>query len=140
MTEELADDREFNLYRHPDSQGVPVNPTEGGDADISRARGLYRREYDIYSLGVILLELGVRKTAQIILQQALAGQPYGKHSPERFRSWLIEAIGPQLGTKMGLVYRDVTLLCLRGNFDLSNRTLGTAFYMDVVKKLESCHV
>lgn len=142
LTEELAYDREFNLYRHPDSQGVPINPVEDGsvgDAELSRARQSYRPEYDIYSLGVILVELGVRKTAQMIFEQASATQVYGRHSAERFRSWLIDGIAPQLGTKMGKLYRDAALSCLYGNFDRTGRTLEAAFYIDVVKNLEKCH-
>jgi Prion-inhibition and propagation len=142
LTEDLIDDKEFNLYRHPDSQGVPINPVEDGSvsgSELSRAKQPYRPEYDIYSLGVILVELGVRKTAQTIYEQACATQVYGRHSAERFRSWLIDGIAPQLGTKMGKLYRDSTLFCLRGNFDRTGRTLEAAFYMDVVKNLEKCH-
>jgi hypothetical protein len=51
-------DEEFNslweLYRHPDYQGT-------------EAKGVYRKTFDIYSLGVVLLEIGYWKTIDQIL-------------------------------------------------------------------------
>jgi hypothetical protein len=143
LTEDLADDREFNLYRHPDSQGHPMTAIEEQDESIPRVpppKNQYRREYDIYSLGVVLLEIGLRKTVQQIFSSASANPVYNKHSPERFRAWLTDAIAPQLGTKMGVSYLEATLSCLRGNFDTTEKTLEAAFYVDVIQKLEACRV
>jgi hypothetical protein len=141
LTEEPADDREFNLYRHPDSQGLPIESIEyhGSDIEsISQSRKPYRREYDIYSLGVVLVELGIRKTAQSILDQACTSKNYGRHSSKGFRTWLIERVVPQLRVKMGKLYQEATLLCLNGQFDLGNRSLEAAFYVDVVKNIDRC--
>jgi hypothetical protein len=66
LTEELADNEEFNLYRHTDSQGIRIEFIHGqGSSGIQaiRARASHRREYDIYSPRMILLELGTRWTA-----------------------------------------------------------------------------
>jgi hypothetical protein len=137
-TEELADDVEFNLYRHPDRQGMPIASIEDQSTGPPRVRQSYRAEYDIYGLGVILIELGVRRTAQAIFKQSTAHHLYGTHTPQRFQSWLIDMVVPELGKRMGRLYRDATLLCLQGNFN-NTRTLEAAFYIDVVRKLESCN-
>jgi hypothetical protein len=44
-------DTERNLYRHPDRQGPP--------------RATFTKIYDIYALGVVLLEIGFCQTARV---------------------------------------------------------------------------
>jgi len=142
LTEELADDREFNLYRHPDSQGAPIDPVEEGNCNgtsVLRLRSSYRRQYDLYSLGVILVEIGTRKTAQTILEEASSDPGFGRYSPEKFQALLMDKMVPLLGPSMGRLYRDATSLCISGNFDLTDRTLEAALYLDVVKQLDRCH-
>ena len=141
MTEELADNLEFNLYRHPDCQGVPVTSVENegtAHSDVPYTKKPYRAEFDIYSLGVILVEMGIRKTAEFIFDQAKGHRLYGKHTPERFRSWLMDMMVPELGKRMGRLYMEATLLCLSGDFN-ATMSMEAAFYLDVVKKLESCN-
>ena len=142
LTEELADDREFNLYRHPGSQGAPKDIVEEDLNHGTSGRGTrssYRRQYDIYSLGVILLELGTGQTAQAILEEASADLSFGRYTPEKFHTFLMERKVPLLGPRMGRLYRDATSLCISRTFDLTDRTLEVAFYLDVVRQLDRCH-
>ncbi|KAL2795176.1 hypothetical protein BJX66DRAFT_302372 [Aspergillus keveii] len=67
MTEIPAYALGFNLYRHPRVQGVPVD-TSGGNSGQEKegphragTRGRFSALDDIYSFGIILLELGVGK-------------------------------------------------------------------------------
>ena len=71
-------------------------------------------------------------------EQAIKDEWYGKHSPEKFRTWLVEKVIPALGPTTGKLYRDCARLCLQGDFDLVDRSLELAFYMDVVKQLDRC--
>lgn len=142
LTEDFADDREFNLYRHPSSQGIPIDPIDEinpNEASELPVRSSYRRQYDIYSLGVILIELGLQKPAQAILDEASADPDFGRYSPEKFRAFLINKKIPMLGPKMGSLYRDAARLCISGDFDLTGRTLEVAFYLQVVKQLDRCN-
>lgn len=50
------DDTERNLYRHPDRQGPP--------------RATFTKIYDIYALGVVLLEIGLCWTVASIRDEA----------------------------------------------------------------------
>jgi hypothetical protein len=62
LTKDVPADPESNLYRHVGCQGVPVDrKNEEESPNNARAPGKtpYQRIYDVYSLGVILLELGL---------------------------------------------------------------------------------
>ncbi len=139
MTEGVSDDLEFNLYRHPEVQGVPEEPLEG---ETSRnQRPSFSQNHDVYSLGVILIELGTMKPALQIMREAEADPSYGTHCAARFSEWLREKELPKLGRRMGKTYREAAELCLTGKFaEKSVNSAETGLYLEVVRPLTTCYV
>lgn len=141
QTEGVLDDLEFNLYRHPEVQGLPEEPKEKEDEKTPHlSRPPYSQKHDVYSLGVILLEIGLLKSALEILKDAEMDQQYGSHSAQKFSAWLIEKEIPKLGRLMGTTYRDATMHCLTGSFasDLK-MTAETGLYTSVLRSLAKCY-
>ena len=85
-----------DLYRHPDSLGI--------------WRQSYRKSYDIYSLGLALLEIG--------LWTSIKGYWKQKYTPNVFKQKILGGILPHLGSKTGPRYRTVVERCLRYGDDL----------------------
>lgn len=80
-----------DLYRHPDSLGI--------------WRQSYRKAYDVYSLGLVLLEIGLWTT--------IKGYWKPKYSPSIFKQKILSGMVPHLGSKTGSRYRTVVERCLR---------------------------
>jgi serine/threonine protein kinase len=120
----------------------------------------YRRLYDIYSLGVVLLEVGLWRRVESGVTP--------EQNPEQVRSMLVDTCMAELGPAMGVVYRDVVRCCLLGDFPVdalssdepaldlealsagevavaearherTNDDLTAAFYWKVVKMLGKCY-
>ena len=92
MTVASSNDIGQDLYRHPDSLGV--------------WRQSYRKAFDIYSLGLVLLEIGLWKN--------LKGFYKPKYTPAVFRDKVVlSVLVPGLASKTGSRYRDVVSRCLR---------------------------
>ncbi|KAM6513261.1 hypothetical protein FALCPG4_015708 [Fusarium falciforme] len=72
----------------------------------------YREEFDYYSVGILLLEIGFWSTLSKITQSSR----FQDKSPEQFRSELIAARVPELGVAMGSRYMEATRACLKGGF------------------------
>ena len=72
----------------------------------------YLPEYDYYSLGLVLLEIGCWKPLGDMKKEA------GMHGklPEFERESWMEALVPQLAYSMGKTYHDVVVTCLKCNF------------------------
>ncbi|KAF2842313.1 hypothetical protein M501DRAFT_998590 [Patellaria atrata CBS 101060] len=91
---EMTADPKFStaqeIYRHPDSLGV--------------WRQTYRKSFDIYSLGLVLLEVGLWKS--------IYGFHKAKYSPAVFKERIIHGLVPALGSKAGAAYRRLVLRCL----------------------------
>ncbi|KZF26463.1 hypothetical protein L228DRAFT_279660 [Xylona heveae TC161] len=80
-----------DLYRHPDSLGV--------------WRQSYCKAYDIYSLGLVLLEIGLWKSLRVYYKS--------KYNPKIFRDKVVlPVLVPGLGAKTGSLYRRVVEACL----------------------------
>jgi hypothetical protein len=90
---------EVAIYRHMDVQG------SGGRA-ISR----YRAIYDVYSLGMVLLEIGTWQTIQSFY-------PRGAASDFDFGRLLLQKVVPRLGVSMGENYMNAVRKCLEGSFE-----------------------
>ncbi|KFY33834.1 hypothetical protein V494_07284 [Pseudogymnoascus sp. VKM F-4513 (FW-928)] len=126
FTEQPADDVEFSMYRHPSTLNM------GPD------RPPYRKSFDIYSFGVILVELAYWSSIDRIVARLDAESLQDPGSSiadsevfdlERARGHpkLVETIRAKLlddgslrklGARMGGVYAEVTRRCLRGGKDL----------------------
>lgn len=95
----------------------------------------YREEFDYYSIGMILLEIGLwTPLSKIALDKHFAGL-----SDEDFRQKIIERKGPQLGLAMGSKYMQAVLVCLRGDFNRSPETqagVAEAFKRQVIASIQ----
>ncbi|KAL2194685.1 hypothetical protein P885DRAFT_79996 [Corynascus similis CBS 632.67] len=130
QTEIVLDEDEYNYYRHPNAQAIPVADSRqplGGP-------GRYSKVYDIYSVGVVLVELGLFIPARHIVERH-ATNP----TREKIRSLLIEKAIPELRFSMGDIYANVARICLDGFLDnLEGEDLHQAFLTHVVRELELC--
>lgn len=113
---------------------VPRNPSiESLHRHPASLRGHpYTKAFDIYSLGLVLLEIGLWKVLQTY------HKPH--YSAERWRDKVVLAVlVPGLGSKVGKRYREVVEMCLRVGEDLSSSDAGKVME-GVVAKLESIRV
>lgn len=137
QTEGVDDDFQFNLYRHPQVQGLPAQ--NSNTARITKTPFDYR--HDIYSLGVVLLELGLKETVELIQQRACLLSGNGNHTADGFRDYLINHEVPKLSSRMGKGYREAVRICLVGDFEVTeDRSIQEAFYLKVVRVLDDYRV
>lgn len=112
------------IYRHPDRQGD--------------ARHGHTKLHDIYSLGVVLLEVGLWQTATDIVM--INKMKPTSITAESLRDRLISACESRLSHYAGDAYQEAVSACLRSNFDVvmddsEDTALTTAFQEKVVAKL-----
>jgi serine/threonine protein kinase len=124
---------ERNVCQHPERQFNSSNATE-----VVR----YEKYHDIYSLGVILLEIGLgRKAIELGEYREGANLFKGANStPQKIRAHLILQAESRLAEKMGSSYTEVVIKCLKGNFgvladDAENTALQRSFSETVVEKV-----
>ncbi|KAI0505926.1 hypothetical protein F5B22DRAFT_651212 [Xylaria bambusicola] len=121
------DEREFSadeqrLYRHPNARKVPSVDTQ----EALGNPGCYVKAYDIYSMGVVLLEIGLFATTAKIVRKDSESNRLGS---EEIRKILIEHAIPNLRFTISDVYANAVLACLDGSLDkFSNQSLHQAFY------------
>ncbi|EXL66196.1 serine/threonine protein kinase [Fusarium oxysporum f. sp. conglutinans race 2 54008] len=72
----------------------------------------YREEFDYYSIGILLLEIGLWSTLSKILDSGR----FKTMSLEEVRRNIIATRVPQLGVAMGKRYMEATRACLEGGF------------------------
>tara|TARA_R110002003_G_scaffold228_16_gene16714 strand:- start:10075 stop:11808 length:1734 start_codon:yes stop_codon:yes gene_type:complete len=136
QTEGVTDDFEFNLYRHPDVQGLPA-AAQSATSSSSANRIPFDYPHDQYSLGILLLELGLRESIKSIQQRACQIPGYVGHSPVEFRDHILEHDVPKLASTMGKGYRDATKLCLTGGLvPTESRSIQERFYLQIVRVLD----
>lgn len=102
-----------------------------------RKRGTdYRRSYDYYSLGLVLLEIGTWTSLSNIYGAAVFPPP----SPEELRMKYIRNCTEHLVKTMGPTYADVTKKCLE--YDAGEDGVGEQlkFQAEVVDKLNRCMI
>ncbi|KAG6009904.1 hypothetical protein E4U21_001006 [Claviceps maximensis] len=142
MTDVPGDDTEQDLYRHPDAQ-----------ANRGDYRQRSKKSFDIYSLGVMFVELAHWKTIDKVLGIDV-GRARGR--PEMLRQvrdrLLQEGSMADIGAQMGEKYEEATVTCLAGGTGLGLQAeedeaedevaekLSTRFYQDVVKRLANIQV
>ncbi|KIW71202.1 hypothetical protein, variant 2 [Phialophora macrospora] len=73
----------------------------------------FRNSYDYYSLGLVLLEIGLWTP----LMGWKNNPKYIRLTPAAFRDALVETYVPRLGPRMGKVYRDIVKLLLTDGLD-----------------------
>ncbi|KAF6822574.1 hypothetical protein CPLU01_11944 [Colletotrichum plurivorum] len=103
----------LDLHRDPRSLGVR---SLTGEPEGER-RGQYCKTYDIYSLGLVLLEIGLWKPLQTYYK------PH--YSAERWRDRVVmPVLVPGLGAKTGKVYKKVVERCLTARDGMSSGEAG----------------
>ncbi|KIM96602.1 hypothetical protein OIDMADRAFT_58913 [Oidiodendron maius Zn] len=127
-------DKNENTYRHPNlwpSQNAGPRPR-------------YRKEYDIFSLGVVLLEIGNWK----LVDKRCTARDLER--PEAWKAFLMKCTEP-LGHKCGRIYQEVVETCLKGPFFENNEVglelepgmevldIKRSFLFDVVYRLAKCN-
>lgn len=125
--------RERQLYRHPDLHG---DPTTTYDASLGDNDPSFTKNHDIYSYGVILVELGLLKSAARIWSERCREKCNGSGE---FQGYLITELIPTVRSTMGSIYADVALYCLRSNSYVPgelDRVGAVAFYKNVIAQLE----
>ncbi|KAI5850172.1 hypothetical protein DFP73DRAFT_538491 [Morchella snyderi] len=108
------------VYRHPARQG---DPSEG-----------FKKNHDIYSFGVLLLEIGMWFVVSELFQDV-------RQTPDAIRGTLLKNARVRIGHYMGQKYLDAALFCLEGasrveGDDEKQTKLMTAFKQNVIDPLE----
>ncbi|KAL1796259.1 hypothetical protein ACET3X_004799 [Alternaria dauci] len=130
---------ELDIYRHPDRQG--------------EVRDGHKKEHDLYSLGVVLLEIGLWKSCRDTIEKRAKHQQKGYHkhatvkdrheqvAQEDMVKWLKDTARESLAHYVGSDYRDAVLTCLESDFgvtqdDERKSKLLDAMDRTVLRKLE----
>ena len=111
MTELPSTSRDHNLYRHPDAQGAQPSDDRIG----------FRKSFDIYSLGIVLIEIALWRGIAGVLNII---QPKLKNT-KIIRSRLLEDHGTlnAVAASMGERYYEATRCCITGPLGLGLESL-----------------
>jgi serine/threonine protein kinase len=139
----------FNHSRPDSSDAFTHGPSENPEQkdyshpEYLRDEARYRCVYDYYSLGLVLLELGLWRSLS-----TLASTMNNKvdQSPDALRAFLLKRYVPRLSATIGSIYEGVVVRCLTSvvedKVDLEagegNISVLTAFEDFVVTPLGSC--
>lgn len=142
MTDAPGDDAEHDLYRHPSTQ-----------SNRRRDRERSTKSFDIYSLGVIFVELAHWRTVEQVLRIDMRRARGRPDIVRRVREGLLsEEQVAAVGADMGEQFEEATRKCLKGEGEMGLRKgdvetedhvaerLSMRFYEHVVKKLEQVRV
>jgi serine/threonine protein kinase len=90
----------------------------------------FRKEFDYYSLGIVLLEIGFWQPIKAFKLQ------HPTFSAENFRKELMKRYVPKLGPKMGSLYKEVVRFCLEGSREIKEyEDTEDRFFWKVVNQL-----
>ena len=130
MLEHSQSSLENDLYRHPE---VSCHFGQSGTK--------YRKCHDLYSLGIVFLEIGLWKRVHLLWKD--------HYSHEGFRPKWLESYVSQLGPKMGAIYREVVriLVSMELDSDTNEQSCeqnpengpGSEMYWRVIRELEKCN-
>ena len=124
ITEGLTSDPEMLDYQHPDYL-----------SGLKRGSWRYLPNFDYYSLGIVLLEIGLWRPLK-----EMTGKWQGK--PEEMMEKLLHSAVPQLGPRAGALYRDAVISCLTGQFGKAQGETSTSLHLSfkycVVDQLAQC--
>ena len=122
------DDRDRNLYRHPALQSV------AGDS--------FNKVHDLYSLGVILLEIAMWRTASSIYGASQSGSSTeslgsGIIDPSRLHKQYVRQAKNKIPYLMGEAYLSAVLACLESKYanHVYRADFSKLFYNQVVQNL-----
>jgi hypothetical protein len=133
---------ELGIYRHPEVQGIS-----------GQSAAPFHVSHDTYSLGTVLLEIGLWTKLRKLYYGGGGGLPVNSMSSNDFRNLLLNKYVAQLGPVMGERYMVAVRKCLDGRFDgLSGfrdherdqpdyiLNLKRSFYWEVVRVLQDVRV
>ncbi|KAF4947077.1 hypothetical protein FGADI_10707 [Fusarium gaditjirri] len=130
LTQNVGDSRFQNAYRHPDHQGHPLHENS--------ERPSFSYKADLYSLGVVLVEIGLWSPI-IKLLDARGSQGEDRN----VREALLDMI-PEVRMNVGDAFADAASVCLKSNFQTGEagqvESIQEAFYLSVVRLLERCFI
>ncbi|PVH98968.1 hypothetical protein DM02DRAFT_673045 [Periconia macrospinosa] len=117
------DDINENVYRHPEQWGLPT--------------ASFNKFHDIYSLGVVLLEIGFWKSAVSLHRRGFQDVELGGN----VKNYLITSAKHQrLRAAMGRKYQAIVVACLEGGFtspEVGQQTVGLeTFKVQVINVLD----
>ncbi|KAG9189814.1 hypothetical protein G6011_06682 [Alternaria panax] len=121
---------ELNIYRHLERQGENRNG--------------HKKEHDLYSLGVVLLEIGLWRSSLDVVEQR-AKQKRRKHAATKDEvrmvekqdmvNWLKESARDSLAHYVGPDYRDAVLTCLTSDFRVAQDDDRKSKLLDAMVKM-----
>ncbi|KAF2244937.1 hypothetical protein BU26DRAFT_522648 [Trematosphaeria pertusa] len=100
--------------------------------------------YDIYSLGIVLIEIALWKTTKTMAEKLNRDPTRTEISLAEWRDAVEKDLIPEVERRAGRIYGDVVRRCVTGDFgDAACRSdvgrLLKAFDREVVAKLEKCY-
>jgi hypothetical protein len=118
-----VEDFDTNVYRHPDRHGSPDTP--------------HSKEHDLYSYGVLLLEVGMWRLAANLFDETRKATL----TPQKLQKYLQITARHRLPQNMGMAYERAASTCLNVKFcieldDVVGTGLAKAFRDLVLQKLE----
>lgn len=115
------DDDERNLYRHPEIQDI--------------ARSSFSKVHDLYSLGVVLLEIALWQTARTMLKRT--GLDPGAINAIGLQKMYIDRTKKCVAHLMGASYQSAVLACLESKYKDHTRRyeFPMLFHEEVTQKL-----
>ena len=115
----LPPPRQVDIYQHPDKWTNPSNR--------------YRHGYDIYSLGVVLLEIGLWKSLKSL--KLVPG-----YNAEDYRTHLLTNLVPTLNGQCGSIYAGVVKECLTMACEIADmeRQSQRKLCWDLAERLDKC--
>ncbi|KAI8712493.1 hypothetical protein NCS52_01347700 [Fusarium sp. LHS14.1] len=120
-------DIDHEVYRHPDRHGSPsIN---------------FNMTHDIYSLGVVLLEIGLWQTAREIYDDIVKyelGGDAGKVTALTIKNAFLQDAKERLAHRMGSAYQEAVVACLDDDWELlvGSRDFANEFQKRVVQKVD----
>jgi hypothetical protein len=137
LTQNVGDDEFENLYRHPDHQGLPL-AKDNSTSVMSAGRKPFSYEADLYSFGVLMMEICLWSTASQIYELHASDQV---REGSRARQIFLDTI-PSIKVRMGDALAESTSLCLQTGFLVGEtgqpESIQEAFYLSVVRTLDRC--
>jgi len=135
----------FNHSRHDDNGAFGAKPDTDElhyrHPDYSHPQSKHQPKHDYFSLGIVLLEIGLWKNVRNMLQ--LQGKE--RLEPQDILEPLMKEWIPQLGFYVGKKYQDAVTTCLTGNCEIegqrepddSRAKRPLSFETKVVEQLQS---
>ncbi|KAK5105319.1 hypothetical protein LTS08_001596 [Lithohypha guttulata] len=117
------------------------NPQEGARTPITDRSRTLIRNWTLYSLGIMLLELAYKKSIREMQKAQDLDYSGNEHNTDYYTA---DRLQQSVSSEMGLDFAEVIRKCIQCDFghgaDLSATKLQEGFYEDVVQKLENIEV